>query len=97
MRGDGPVGEAQYRRGPQLGHQVAEGREESPQLRCPRQQIQAATAFCVPAVPLPMATGCPAFQPRTRSCAQGPDGKRVRASCGSGGRGPARPQPSHGD
>ena len=34
MRGDGPVGEAQYRRGPLLGHQVAEGREESPQLRC---------------------------------------------------------------
>ena len=33
MRGDGPVGEAQYRRGPLLGHQVAEGREESPQSR----------------------------------------------------------------
>ena len=40
MRGDGPVGEAQYRRGPLLGRQVAEGREESPQLRCPRPQIR---------------------------------------------------------
>ena len=33
MRGDGQVGEAEYRRGALLGHQVAEGREESPQLR----------------------------------------------------------------
>ena len=33
MRGDGPVGEAQYRCGPLLGHQVAEGGEESPQPR----------------------------------------------------------------
>ena len=30
-RGDGPIGEAEYRRGPLLGHQVGEGREESPQ------------------------------------------------------------------
>ena len=40
MRGDGPVGEAQYRRGPLLGHQVAEGREEPPQLRGLRQQFR---------------------------------------------------------
>ena len=40
MRGDGPVGEAQYRCGPLLGHQVAEGREESPQFRGPRQQLR---------------------------------------------------------
>ena len=33
MRGDGPVGEAQYRRGSLLAHQEAEGGEESPQFR----------------------------------------------------------------
>ena len=32
-RGEGPVGKAEYRRGPLLGHQVGEGREESPQSR----------------------------------------------------------------
>ena len=43
MRGDGPVGEAQYRRGPLLGHQVAEGREESPQLRGLHRQFRGRT------------------------------------------------------
>ena len=40
MRGDGPGGEAQYRRGPLLGHQVAEGREEPPQFRELRQPFR---------------------------------------------------------
>ena len=52
MRGDGPVGEAQYRRGPLLGHQVAEGREESPQSRLgPRLRAPRAAPAVPPAVP----------------------------------------------
>ena len=33
MRGEGPVGQPQYRRGPLIGHQVGEGRQEPPQFR----------------------------------------------------------------
>ena len=40
MRGGGQVGEAQYRRGPLLGGQVAERRKESSQLSRPRPQIR---------------------------------------------------------
>ena len=87
MRGDGPVGEAQYRRGPLLGHQVAEGREESPQFRL--QQFRDCQAVSRDAV------RCPAVRRRYRlsgrglaHAPRGPMGMESGHPVGPSGQGP---------